>query len=185
VNTFLETLVAEFDESMNNPIVGRDKSYKPLEVEEAEDDRHLETLRIPLEYWSDHLPAHVQLQLKGKTWRKRMGKMRGLKYSSIQRRSGYQASFLRYWKREGTKRILVGAAHAAEIAYFLKHEIRNPSIPGIAREHIHILETNPQEYATIAKRYMRRELRAALIAEGLSLGVRKTTSGLRRIQRRI
>lgn len=93
---------------------------------------HLHELNIPIEAFGE-LPAYLGVQIR-----------RSLSYD--QRKSAYQAEFMRAWKKGEDKSIIVGRLHAAEIKYFLKNPIRSNRVQELAQYHAELAETDPGRY---------------------------------------
>ncbi len=94
------------------------------------------------------LPYYADLEEKGN------GKK--ATYNPNQQRSAYMAEFLRYWKPEQPRNILTGAAHAAEIRYFIEQGVKEQRIVEMAQEHAEVAENDPLKFAMIVRRSKQR-----------------------------
>lgn len=122
--------------------------YLPLMNQQEERQKRnlvLFTLGYGLELtnalYKNPLPYYAELEEKGREKKP--------KYNPRQQRSGYMAEFLRQWKTEQPRNILTGAAHAAEIRYFVENRVKDQRIVEMAHKHAEIAQTDPEEFATI------------------------------------
>ena len=90
---------------------------------------------------SSELPSYVAIEYKMR---------HRLPLNHCQLRSAYMAEMLRHWDVDGEKHVLCGRAHAAEIAYFLKHPLPLNKIQDLAAEHSKILNSKPGEKHPLA-----------------------------------
>ncbi len=117
---------------------------------------------MPPEALSD-LPANIDI-----LWREKSG----LPLNECQRRSAFQAAFLRTWNPQGwpeaqalreqapeaikarwnEKAIMVGAGHVPEIAYFLKHGIPDKRIERLAVKQAELLNESVEKYVRFLAR---------------------------------
>lgn len=146
-NNIWDLLRLGFLVGIHLPLIIADTTLKML-IPQKTDDTSLKKLNIPLETYSfwlnDGLPAYVGIELQERR--------KNPSYTSIQKRSAYQAEFSRAWKKGEDKRILVGAGHAAEIKYFLVNGVKDNSIVDLAHKHVGLLEKDPEKYRHFAKK---------------------------------
>ncbi len=115
------------------------------------------TLHWSSREFSPSFPLHLELEL---TERKKT-----TPYSQTQRRSGYQAEFLRAWNQQRTeyngrdepKNITVGAGHVEEILIFLKNGIKDQKTVDLAHRHAELLHTDPERFTALCERIKNRE----------------------------
>ena len=98
-------------------------------------DRQL--LNVPLRAFTSSLPAYVDIQLR---------EMGNKKYNPTQRRSAYSAEFLRFWRANEEREIVVGAGHAPEVEYFLRHGVKSTAITELAYRHVELFEEDPEKF---------------------------------------
>lgn len=91
---------------------------------------------------SGELPAYIAIEYKLR---------HGIPLSHCQLRSAYMAEMLRNWDVQGDRHILAGRAHAAEIAYFLKHPLPEQKIQTLAAEHSKLLNENKSDKFPLAE----------------------------------
>jgi len=96
------------------------------------------SLHHPPSIFNKNLPCHLDLELKERE--------KNPVYSEWQRRSAYQAEFLRAWRDQDDRNILVGAAHATDIIHFLEKRIGDQRIVDLAHNHAELLQTDPEKY---------------------------------------
>lgn len=120
----------------------------------------------PLELFSQSLdlPYYIDLELRERH--------SPAKYTDLQRRSAYQAEFLRLWHPQQCKQeknILVGAAHAPEIFYFLRNGVKDQKMTDLAGKHARLLNEDPERYAARVRRAG--QLEKGLIWTSTALGI--------------
>ncbi len=122
-------------------LVNHMRGHGSASPEESAKGHDNSALNAPLEAIAHAgIPAYVTLELAGRS---------PPGYNSMQKRSAYLAEFMRVWKPSEERNILTGAAHAAEIAYFLKNGVKNASIIGMARGHAELLKGNHAGFAAL------------------------------------
>lgn len=104
-------------------------------LKKGDKDSSLKYLNVPLRAWAKPLPAYVDIGLREQHTKP--------KYDSTQRRSAYQAEFVRAWKKGEQRSIVVGAAHVPQIEYFLKHGVKDKKVIEMANQHVALLEYEP------------------------------------------
>ncbi len=106
----------------------------------------LEALSIyhPLSILNENLPNHLDLELRERR--------KNVSYSNFQRRSAYQAEFLRVWKQQEDRNILVGAVHATDIIHFLEKGTKSQKIVDVANRHAELLQNDPEKFHSLYSR---------------------------------
>ncbi len=124
------------------------RQYKTIKKEFIQEIAK-KTITGPLELFFENqdLPYYVDLELRERK--------SPPEYTGVQQRSAYQAEFMRFWNpslSRQEKNILVGAAHAAEVVYFLQRGVKEQRITDLAGKHARLLEEDPEKYAALVKR---------------------------------
>ncbi len=135
---FTDSMVNGFTSPISIPL-NKNKKYSKFK-----EKMMLSSLDMPFEAYHRPLPSYVKIQLNEKN--------KPAKYTPIQARSAYQAEFMKAWKVEGDKHILVGAMHAPEIKYFLKYGVKDVSITDAAQEHALLSTEDPEKFAWLNKK---------------------------------
>ena len=105
------------------------------------------------------IPANIRILLVEKE---------GRPYDPLmQRRSAYQAEFLRAWKKGEERKILAGIGHAPEIKHFLLHGVKEAEIVERAHAHAELLERDPQQYASL-RNWLNMQTYFTTIAAGMT-----------------
>ncbi len=99
-----------------------------------------------------------------------------IRYTSNQRRSAYQAEFVRHADVGNLRTIVVGAAHAWEIKYFLEHGVRDPKIAERAAAHAARLRESLERYQSLVRKT--KVQGHAISVGGLMLGLTPYAYGL-------
>jgi hypothetical protein len=105
-------------------------------------DRYVYTLFIPLEAIHAQLPAYVDIQLRERT--------DSPSYTNVQKRSAYQAEFMRALQTKEPK-ILTGGTHSSEIQNFLINGVKDSKIIEKAQKHAALLDRDLIFYFRDAK----------------------------------
>ncbi len=98
----------------------------------------------PLSIFNENLPNHLDLELRERR--------KNILYSNWQRRSAYQAEFLRVWRQQEDRNILVGAAHATDIIHFLEKGTKSQKIVDVANRHAELLQNDPEKFHSLYSR---------------------------------
>ncbi len=98
----------------------------------------------PSSIFNENLPCHLDLEVRERK--------KPASYSNYQRRSAYQAEFLRAWMDQDDRNILVGAAHATDIIHFLEKGTKNQKIVDVANRHAELLRGDPEQYHAMYSR---------------------------------
>ncbi len=98
----------------------------------------------PPSIFNENLPNHLDLELRERR--------KNVSYSNWQRRSAYQAEFLRAWKQQEDRNILVGVAHATDIIHFLEKGTKNQKIVDVANRHAELLQNDPEKFHSLYSR---------------------------------
>lgn len=115
--------------------------FRNYDVEDEEEDDILNIYSVPYKIvaGNDKVPYNIEIELAEN----------GGSYSSSLRRSGYMAEMLKNWNVKGSKNILAGIGHTAEIEHFLKHQIKDQEVIDVAGYHANLLNTDPNKLYTM------------------------------------